>query len=557
MLDNMNACKLTIGLPSYNNFTEVFFTVQALRMYHDLRDCEILVIDNYGDAELEKFVKNQGGTTVRYEKSTDKVGTSCAKNKVFEHARGEMVLCMDSHIMLKPGALRDIPVTDDLIHGPLMYCDLKNYCCKMLPVWRGQMWGIWGDYSEKLPEKPIEIWGMGGGLFLTKRNTWLKFNDRFRGFGGEEGYLQEKYRKAGRKVWCYPNLVWMHMFDRKIPHPVRLIDKIKNYLIGFEELGLDKKPIVEHFGEKDVKEAEQQLWSVQIRPNVKPLSRYDIALKNAIPPTIPGSKLISALCITYGRPHLLEEAIESFLKQDYENKELIIVNDLAGQTLIYDDHPQIKVFNFKERFPTLGEKRNKAIELSKGEILISWDDDDIMLPWRLSQVAKEFNANPDLGYFKPGRAWFLKDGGHLDFPSDGVGFVTVPAWNREAITSIGGYSKINVGEDADLDARLKSSLDPKNVKITTCSDDECSFIYGWRSDSFHISGWGFDKNGESSGMEKSENYIKSKPIQSTVVLRPHWKKDYLKLVTDSIKIKISAKAMADELNCTIETVCVK
>jgi glycosyltransferase involved in cell wall biosynthesis len=38
--------------------------------------------------------------------------------------------------------------------------------------------------------------------------------------------------------------------------------------------------------------------------------------------------LISAKCITYGRVNTLEEALHSFLQQDYPGKkELIIVND--------------------------------------------------------------------------------------------------------------------------------------------------------------------------------------------------------------------------------------
>jgi glycosyltransferase involved in cell wall biosynthesis len=241
--------KLTIGMPSYNNFTEVFFTIQSLRMHHDLTNCEILVVDNFGDVELEKFIKAQGNGVVRYEKFTESIGTACAKNKVFELAKGEMVLCIDSHVLLAKGALENIPVTDNLIHGPLMYCDIKNYTCEWLPVWRGQMWGIWGNYSDKLPTAPFEIWGNGTGLMLAKKDTWLGYNNKFRGFGGEEGYIQEKYRKAGRKVLCYPSLVWMHMFDRKIPYPLKLIDRVINYIIGFKEIGLDLKPIQDNFGE--------------------------------------------------------------------------------------------------------------------------------------------------------------------------------------------------------------------------------------------------------------------------------------------------------------------
>jgi len=241
--------RLTVGMPSFNNFTEVFFTVQALRMYHRLEDCEILVIDNFGDDMLKNFIEGQCKGEARYVKYTESVGTACAKNKVFEHAQGEMVLCIDSHVFLIPGALNNIPVTDDLIQGPMVYNDFINYTWEWKPVWRGHMWGIWGDYSPKRPSAPVEIWGCGGGLMLAKKSSWLGFNPKFKGFGGEEGYIHEKYRKAGRKVWSYPNLVWMHLFDRKIPYPLNLIDRVINYIIGFRELGLDLAPVKEHFGE--------------------------------------------------------------------------------------------------------------------------------------------------------------------------------------------------------------------------------------------------------------------------------------------------------------------
>ena len=39
---------LTIGMPTYNDFDGVYFTIQALRLYQDLDDTELLVVDNYG-----------------------------------------------------------------------------------------------------------------------------------------------------------------------------------------------------------------------------------------------------------------------------------------------------------------------------------------------------------------------------------------------------------------------------------------------------------------------------------------------------------------------------
>ncbi len=35
---------LTIGMPTYNDFDGVYFTVQALRLYQDLDDTALLVV---------------------------------------------------------------------------------------------------------------------------------------------------------------------------------------------------------------------------------------------------------------------------------------------------------------------------------------------------------------------------------------------------------------------------------------------------------------------------------------------------------------------------------
>ena len=48
---------LTIGMPTYNDFDGVYFTVQALRHYQDLEDTELVVVDNYGCEHTRAFVE--------------------------------------------------------------------------------------------------------------------------------------------------------------------------------------------------------------------------------------------------------------------------------------------------------------------------------------------------------------------------------------------------------------------------------------------------------------------------------------------------------------------
>lgn len=251
--------KWSIGLPCYNNFTEVWFTVQALRLYHDLTDSEIIIIDNFGDLGLKDYVRQKGGQTVKYHCFNQVKGVSHAKNAVFSVAKGDYVLIMDSHILLKPGAL-DISINnDDLYQGPLLNASCDSYLTGWEPNWRRRMWGTWSKPIKELPDSPFEIWAQGAGFFACRRESFLGFNEDFRGFGAETGYIQEKYRRAGRRVWCHPKLVWQHYFcsgkclgGRPIPYPLRMQDRVRNYLLAFQELGLSCEDIKNHFGIDEV-----------------------------------------------------------------------------------------------------------------------------------------------------------------------------------------------------------------------------------------------------------------------------------------------------------------
>ena len=258
--------RLTIGMACYDDPSGVYFTVQALRMYHDLSDCEIVVVDNYGDDALKDWIHYWHRDVARYAKYTEAVGTPPAKQHVFDFAEGEFVLCIDCHVLIFPGALDKLKKwvdsgedADALVHGPMAYDSLKAFVTHMDPLWRGDMWGTWADLVDEsaLPDKPFEIPMHGMGVFGSRRQSWLRFNDEFRGFGGEEGYIHEKFKKHGRKILCLPFLKWCHRFSDHtvIRYPLKLGDRIRNYVIGFRELGLSIDPIVEHFGSRLVDSA--------------------------------------------------------------------------------------------------------------------------------------------------------------------------------------------------------------------------------------------------------------------------------------------------------------
>ena len=247
---------LTIGMPTYQDYDGVYFTVQALRLYQDLQDTELLVVDNYGCKHTKKFVED--GVKGRYILATDVVNGSYAKNVVFQEASGEAVLCCDSHVLFFPDAIvrlkeyyREHPDCRDLLQGPLVYNNGKSFSTHLEPVWRSQFWGTWAkDPRGQDPDgEPFEISMQGMGVFSCRKSVWPGFSSLFRGFGGEAGYMHEKFRQQGGRCLCLPWLRWMHRFDRPagVPYSLTIEDKVRNYVIGHAELGLDVAPVVEHF----------------------------------------------------------------------------------------------------------------------------------------------------------------------------------------------------------------------------------------------------------------------------------------------------------------------
>jgi ADP-heptose:LPS heptosyltransferase/SAM-dependent methyltransferase len=107
--------------------------------------------------------------------------------------------------------------------------------------------------------------------------------------------------------------------------------------------------------------------------------------------------LVSAIMPTANRRAFVAGAIGRFLAQDYENAELIILDD--GDDAVGDlipDDPSVRYIR-APRFKTLGGKRNAAVEAAGGEIILHWDDDDWYAPDRIrAQVEALLASGADL-----------------------------------------------------------------------------------------------------------------------------------------------------------------
>jgi hypothetical protein len=263
--------KLTIGMATYDDYDGVYFSIQAIRMYHPeiLKDIEFIIVDNNPGgahstaiANLVNHIKDRIPTQhILY----DKKQSTAVRNEVFNNSNTPYTLCMDSHILFPGPSLNKLieyfennKGSGDLLHGPMLYDCLDYVVTHMDPVWRDQMYGIWASDPKgfDINGEPFEIPMHGMGVFACETDSWLGFSDKFKGFGGEEGYIHRKYENAGRRTLCLPFLRWMHRFDR--PNGTKYVldikDRIRNYYFGWTEVGLDVSEIREHFLSNNIQE---------------------------------------------------------------------------------------------------------------------------------------------------------------------------------------------------------------------------------------------------------------------------------------------------------------
>ena len=239
--------------------------------------------------------------------------------------------------------------------------------------------------------------------------------------------------------------------------------------------------------------------------------------------------LISAKCITYGRVDMLEESLHSFLQQDYPNKEMIIVNDYPLQKLVFE-HPQVKIINLDYTFSNIGLKENFATELCKGEIVCQWDDDDVALPNHLNNVAKIIGDN-NIIHWKTGVLYNEPSITDVTWIGNSGIVFTKKAWE-----AVGKHPLENAGYDMTFIEKIHN-LDPSKKVFAEMPKEEASWFYMWGGRGYHMSGQGHDKPGKANVIQRHSLHIdnlrqQGKIPTGDVVLKPHWKKDYSKMLVD-------------------------
>jgi glycosyltransferase involved in cell wall biosynthesis len=195
---------------------------------------------------------------------------------------------------------------------------------------------------------------------------------------------------------------------------------------------------------------------------------------------------ISCVMTTKGRPALVANAVDAYLRQTYSNRELVIVsqgdrdsNNAIARRLESLGRSDFLFFPVDPRM-SLGAMRNLSIELATGHYICQWDDDDWHHPRRLATQWAAIESGPfiaslfceHLKYFQhtgelywidwsvegiehrkylPGTAFFRKDyfftKGSKLYPEKGPQCAVEEDWNvLEQFTSSGLIAAVHDAE---------------------------------------------------------------------------------------------------------------
>jgi hypothetical protein len=239
---------------------------------------------------------------------------------------------------------------------------------------------------------------------------------------------------------------------------------------------------------------------------------------------------VSCFCSAYGKVHCLHELVYSFLNQDYRGqKELVILNDLASQNIIFD-HPEVRVINIKEHLSPLGRKFNTNVAYCKYDIISVMEIDDIYLPNHLSYAINNMKD----GIYHCGNAWVWTGRG-APLHHTGNYFHATHCYRIDLFNQVGGYSEIIDNTSLDIDIIMKFQKILGNYSQSQKLED-ISYIYKWGVGGYHASGWGTNINNLSELAEMSiKQRIKSNEEPTgDIFIRPEWKQDYLSLAMEAV-----------------------
>ena len=193
--------------------------------------------------------------------------------------------------------------------------------------------------------------------------------------------------------------------------------------------------------------------------------------------------LVSVVMVVCNVDRFLAESIESILGQTFTNFEFIIVDygstDSSKGVVLHYAEKDARVRLHEIALCGLGEARNAACLLARGQYIAMMDADDVALPERLQLGVDFMDRNPNVGLLGGAVQWINVMGrplyvGHVPMDDNQLRIamdVHCPFWQptvllrKEAFARAGGYrNAFAPAEDYDLWLRVTEHVQCANLE---------------------------------------------------------------------------------------------
>jgi alpha-1,6-rhamnosyltransferase len=169
----------------------------------------------------------------------------------------------------------------------------------------------------------------------------------------------------------------------------------------------------------------------------------------------------------YNAEAFIRPALESVLAQDWQELEVIVVDDGSTDATaeIAESHERVRCIRQENAGPAAA--RNAGAREAKGELVANFDADDLLPPTRVTVQASYLTAHPEVGcvfgrqeWIDPPE-WLARDAVYGEL--DGIP-LTSAMFRRDVLLELGGYDESFVhGEDTDLLIRMREAGVPYQV----------------------------------------------------------------------------------------------
>lgn len=261
---------------------------------------------------------------------------------------------------------------------------------------------------------------------------------------------------------------------------------------------------------------------------------------------------VSCLMATYGRHARVCEALACFLSQDYADRELVILNN-HPEPLIFDCYDgvndpnvrtaedavalkrTVKVIN-EPGHATLGHCRNRLLDFADGEFMRLWDDDDLYLPWAISQgVARIGNA----AAWKPEKSLWCNGPNQIGVAANAM--EASITWRTHFVRQFGFH--LGEGDESKTLLAALGNAGPATGDVGQWA----SYLYRWGCGEWHASGT--IGNGDSDEQRAADWKANNNDVKPGTPLAPaygrvqEWWRKIVRLIEPGLQSRWMAAAL--------------